>query len=166
MNKLLWLGNEAFYFPDFWIEEMERDNGWEIEVKNWGNKPGNFTEYDRIFILGDSFSFTQEKISSLSEEWEVNPLKVRVFPGEEVKIIFPESFLSILEQFIIQSLSQPLFPVEARRVVPANRVLVLPQLSPALEQTLKERGIDIIVPPSSFYLRREGINFRLYPSRD
>jgi len=166
VNKLLWLENEAFSFPDFWIEEMERDNGWKIEVKNWGNKPDNFTEYDRIFILGDSFSFTQEKISSLSEEWEVNPLKVRVFPAEEVKIIFPKSFLSILEKFIIQSLSQPLFPVEARRVVPENRVLVLPQLSPALEQTLKKRGIDTIVPPSSFSLQREGINFRLYPSGD
>jgi len=166
VNKLLWLANEAFSFPDFWIEEVERNNDWEIEVKKWGDKLGSFTEYDRIFILGDSFSFTQEKITLLSEEWKVDPLKVRVFPWEEVKIIFPESFLSILEQFIIQSLSQPLFPVEARKVIPENRVLVLPQLSPTLEQTLKKRGIDIIVPPSSFYLRREGINFRLYPSRD
>lgn len=164
MSKLLWLIDDALPFPDFLIEEMERNNGWKIEVRYWENKPDSFIDYDRIFILGNSLSFPQERLSLLSWEWGVNPSRIQVFPGEEVRIIFPESFLSILEKFIVQSLSQPLFPLEARMVVPENRVLVLPQASPALEKSLKERGIDTIIPPPSFSLRREGVNFYLSPS--
>ena len=164
MSKLLWLIDDALPFPDFLIEEMERNNGWKIEVRYWENKPDSFIDYDRIFILGNSLSFPQERLSLLSWEWGVNPSRIQVFPGEEVRIIFPESFLSILEKFIVRSLSQPLFPLEARMVVPENRVLVLPQASPALEKSLKERGIDTIIPPPSFSLRREGVNFYLSPS--
>ena len=40
----------------------------------------------------------------------------------------------------------------------------MPQASPALEKSLKERGIDTIIPPPSFSLRREGVNFYLSPS--
>ncbi len=166
MSKLLWLVWGTFSFPDSGLEEMERNNGWEIEIRDWENKPPSFIDYDRIFILGNSLSFPQEKLSLLSWEWKVNPSKIQVFPGEEIRIIFPESFLSILEKFIVRSLSQPLFPLEARRAMPENRVLVLPQVSPALKKSLKKRGIDIIVPPPSFSLRREGVNFYISPSGD
>ncbi len=95
MSKLLWLIDDALPFPDFLIEEMERNNGWKIEVRYWENKPDSFIDYDRIFILGNSLSFPQERLSLLSWEWGVNPSRIQVFPREEVRIIFPESFLSI-----------------------------------------------------------------------
>ncbi len=110
MSKLLWLIDDALPFPDFLIEEMERNNGWKIEVRYWENKPDSFIDYDRIFILGNSLSFPQERLSLLSWEWGVNPSRIQVFPGEEVRDYFPGVFsLYPSEKFIVQSLSQPLF---------------------------------------------------------
>ncbi|MDK2896236.1 MAG: hypothetical protein PWP04_356 [Candidatus Atribacteria bacterium] len=165
MTKLLWLVDNPLLLPDFWLEKMEKEKGWKIEIRDRESKVLNFIDYDRIFILGDSLSFTRERLSLLAYEWKVNPSKIQVFPWEEVKIVFPQSFFSILEQFIAQSLAKPLAPLVAERVVPENKVLVLPQASQTLDQALKEKGIETVVAPSST-LRREGINFHLFPSGD
>jgi len=71
-----------------------------------GKKPDSFIDYDRIFILGNSLPFSRKVIFAFLE-WGVNPSRIQVFPGEEVRIIFPESFLSILEKFIVRLCRNP-----------------------------------------------------------
>ena len=165
MRKALWLYTDNWSVSPSWIWEVQKKTGIDIKVKRYDEdfSPESFEE---IFILTDSFSWDRERTLRFALERKVNPLKIRVFPWEEIQHAFPTKALQTFEHFFMDAIKRQKKPpsVKATQLLPEKRVLVTPRRETMLEEALSRLDIPYIVRKEPLLVKREGINFLLYDS--
>jgi len=142
-----------------WVtEELER-MAFSFEVvtpeKTKALLPSSF-----VVVLGSAL-LTEDEVAELALRLGVNPLRVAVFPYEEVRDL-PEEKCRTLWQGFLRSLVPPKRDVAAFRVTPTRRVLLYPEGDERLCEAFARARIPVVSFPS-FVLSRKGVDFHVMP---
>jgi len=164
LKRILWLCGKKGDFPLPFIQEMEEKTQVAIEVREW-EEDSSLQGYEGVFLLADALSLTFEEMIRFAFQKSFNPLKIRLFPWEEVKRLYGvPSAHKTWERFFVEALAtlnHPL-PLSVVHHFPERRVLLLPHSAENLKQALEQAGFVVASPLESVTIARQGINFSLY----